>query len=142
MLVFCSDFLLLVLKDIMVQRPDLRIVLMSATVNAELFSRYFHSCPIINIPGENHSFLLSCHIHCFKSLFSVFLILKCFSIQVQGASLQSGKVRIYTRTMIPMDYKERPMRFKREKTWKMSLFCAVSTPVEFAFQKTKMTQHA
>uniref|UniRef100_A0A8D0FNL5 Putative ATP-dependent RNA helicase DHX57 n=1 Tax=Strix occidentalis caurina TaxID=311401 RepID=A0A8D0FNL5_STROC len=52
-----SDFLLLVLKDIMVQRPDLRIILMSATLNAELFSQYFHSCPIINIPGEKHSFL-------------------------------------------------------------------------------------
>ncbi|KFQ68294.1 Putative ATP-dependent RNA helicase DHX57, partial [Phaethon lepturus] len=47
-----SDFLLLVLKDIMVQRPDLRIILMSATLNAELFSQYFHSCPIINIPGQ------------------------------------------------------------------------------------------
>ncbi|KAM9298490.1 putative ATP-dependent RNA helicase DHX57 isoform 2-T3 [Morus bassanus] len=47
-----SDFLLLVLKDIMVQRPDLCIILMSATLNAELFSQYFHSCPIINIPGR------------------------------------------------------------------------------------------
>ncbi|KAK2531834.1 Dhx57 [Columba guinea] len=47
-----SDFLLLILKDIMVQRPDLRIILMSATLNAELFSQYFHSCPIINIPGR------------------------------------------------------------------------------------------
>ncbi|KAM8809719.1 putative ATP-dependent RNA helicase DHX57 isoform 2-T2 [Eudromia elegans] len=47
-----SDFLLLVLKDVMLQRPDLRVVLMSATLNAELFSRYFQSCPIINIPGR------------------------------------------------------------------------------------------
>ncbi|KGL77564.1 Putative ATP-dependent RNA helicase DHX57, partial [Tinamus guttatus] len=47
-----SDFLLLVLKDVMLQRPDLRIILMSATLNAELFSQYFQSCPIINIPGR------------------------------------------------------------------------------------------
>ncbi|XP_048337698.1 putative ATP-dependent RNA helicase DHX57 [Sphaerodactylus townsendi] len=47
-----SDFLLLVLKDIMVQRPDLRIILMSATLNAELFSQYFNSCPVVNIPGR------------------------------------------------------------------------------------------
>uniref|UniRef100_A0A8C8RDX7 Putative ATP-dependent RNA helicase DHX57 n=1 Tax=Pelusios castaneus TaxID=367368 RepID=A0A8C8RDX7_9SAUR len=47
-----SDFLLLVLKDIMFQRPDLRIILMSATLNAELFSQYFNSCPVINIPGR------------------------------------------------------------------------------------------
>ncbi|KFQ29672.1 Putative ATP-dependent RNA helicase DHX57, partial [Mesitornis unicolor] len=47
-----SDFLLLVLKDVMVQRPDLRVILMSATLNAELFSQYFQSCPIINVPGR------------------------------------------------------------------------------------------
>ncbi|KAK1171604.1 putative ATP-dependent RNA helicase DHX57 isoform X1 [Acipenser oxyrinchus oxyrinchus] len=47
-----SDFLLLVLKDIMIQRPDLRIILMSATLNAELFSQYFYTCPTINIPGR------------------------------------------------------------------------------------------
>ncbi|XP_060610498.2 putative ATP-dependent RNA helicase DHX57 [Anolis sagrei] len=47
-----SDFLLLILKDIMMQRPDLRIILMSATLNAELFSQYFNSCPVVNIPGR------------------------------------------------------------------------------------------
>ncbi|XP_029450233.1 putative ATP-dependent RNA helicase DHX57 isoform X3 [Rhinatrema bivittatum] len=47
-----SDFLLLVLKDVMVQRPDLCIVLMSATLNAELFSQYFKSAPVVNIPGR------------------------------------------------------------------------------------------
>ncbi|XP_053099073.1 putative ATP-dependent RNA helicase DHX57 [Hemicordylus capensis] len=47
-----SDFLLLVLKDIMLKRPDLRIILMSATLNAELFSQYFNSCPVVNIPGR------------------------------------------------------------------------------------------
>ncbi|MEE6474954.1 hypothetical protein FKM82_010549 [Ascaphus truei] len=47
-----SDFLLLVLKDVMVQRPDLRIILMSATLNAELFSQYFNSCPVVHIPGR------------------------------------------------------------------------------------------
>ncbi|XP_044284690.1 putative ATP-dependent RNA helicase DHX57 isoform X2 [Varanus komodoensis] len=47
-----SDFLLLVLKDIMLQNPDLRVILMSATLNAELFSQYFNSCPIVNIPGR------------------------------------------------------------------------------------------
>lgn len=36
----------------MVQRPDLKIILMSATLNADLFSQYFHSCPTIHIPGR------------------------------------------------------------------------------------------
>lgn len=47
-----SDFLLLVLKDILVQRPALQVILMSATLNAELFSAYFSACPIITIPGR------------------------------------------------------------------------------------------
>lgn len=55
LLAFFSDFLLLVLKDIMVQRPDLRILLMSATLNADLFSQYFNACPVVNIPGEKQS---------------------------------------------------------------------------------------
>uniref|UniRef100_A0A665WCC3 Putative ATP-dependent RNA helicase DHX57 n=1 Tax=Echeneis naucrates TaxID=173247 RepID=A0A665WCC3_ECHNA len=47
-----SDFLLLVLKDLIVQRPDLKIILMSATLNANLFSEYFYNCPSIHIPGR------------------------------------------------------------------------------------------
>ncbi|XP_055878293.1 putative ATP-dependent RNA helicase DHX57 [Biomphalaria glabrata] len=47
-----SDFLILVLKRLLVQRPDLRVILMSATINAKLFSEYFNNCPIINIPGQ------------------------------------------------------------------------------------------
>lgn len=47
-----SDFLLLVLKDLIVQRSDLKIILMSATLNAHLFSDYFYNCPSIHIPGQ------------------------------------------------------------------------------------------
>ncbi|XP_006839440.1 PREDICTED: putative ATP-dependent RNA helicase DHX57 [Chrysochloris asiatica] len=47
-----SDFLLLVLKDILLQRPTLQVILMSATLNAELFSEYFNFCPVITIPGR------------------------------------------------------------------------------------------
>lgn len=47
-----SDFLLLVLKDLIIQRPDLKIILMSATLNANLFSEYFYNCPTVHIPGR------------------------------------------------------------------------------------------
>uniref|UniRef100_A0A8C5NG69 RNA helicase n=1 Tax=Gouania willdenowi TaxID=441366 RepID=A0A8C5NG69_GOUWI len=47
-----SDFLLLVLKDLIVQRPEVKIILMSATLNADLFSHYFFNCPTIHIPGQ------------------------------------------------------------------------------------------
>ncbi|KAJ0012415.1 hypothetical protein NQD34_016749 [Periophthalmus magnuspinnatus] len=49
-----SDFLLLVLKDLIVQRPDLKIILMSATLNASLFSEYFYNCPTVHIPGRTY----------------------------------------------------------------------------------------
>eukprot|EP00057_Strongylocentrotus_purpuratus_P028270 XP_011682744.1 PREDICTED: putative ATP-dependent RNA helicase DHX57 [Strongylocentrotus purpuratus] len=47
-----SDFLMMVLRDMLPQRPDLRVILMSATLNADLFSSYFFNCPVINIPGK------------------------------------------------------------------------------------------
>ncbi|XP_054809447.1 DExH-box ATP-dependent RNA helicase DExH5, mitochondrial isoform X2 [Prosopis cineraria] len=46
-----EDFLLIVLKDLLPRRPELRLVLMSATLDAELFSSYFGGAPVINIPG-------------------------------------------------------------------------------------------
>ncbi len=46
-----SDFLITVLKDLLPERSDLKVVLMSATLNADLFSRYFFNCPKIEIPG-------------------------------------------------------------------------------------------
>ncbi|CAL2239012.1 unnamed protein product [Prunus armeniaca] len=46
-----EDFLLIVLKDLLPRRRDLRLVLMSATLNAELFSNYFGGAPTIHIPG-------------------------------------------------------------------------------------------
>lgn len=47
-----SDFLLLVLKDIVMQRATLQVILMSATLDAGLFSKYFSYCPVITIPGK------------------------------------------------------------------------------------------
>ncbi|XP_066141105.1 putative ATP-dependent RNA helicase DHX57 [Euwallacea fornicatus] len=47
-----SDFLLMILKDLLPIRKDLKVILMSATLNANLFSNYFGEIPIINIPGR------------------------------------------------------------------------------------------
>ncbi|XP_037630844.1 ATP-dependent DNA/RNA helicase DHX36 [Sebastes umbrosus] len=46
-----SDVLLVIVKDILKHRDDLTIILMSATLNAEKFSKYFDNCPMIHIPG-------------------------------------------------------------------------------------------
>lgn len=47
-----SDFLLIVLKELLKRRKDLKLVLMSATINADLFCKYFNNCPCIEIPGR------------------------------------------------------------------------------------------
>lgn len=49
-----SDFLLIILRDLVLKRPDIKLVLMSATLNAALFSSYFGDCPCIEIPGFTH----------------------------------------------------------------------------------------
>ncbi|XP_052199353.1 DExH-box ATP-dependent RNA helicase DExH1 isoform X2 [Diospyros lotus] len=46
-----EDFLLIILRDLLPRRPDLRLILMSATINADLFSKYFDNAPTIHIPG-------------------------------------------------------------------------------------------
>lgn len=47
-----SDFLLTILKDVVMKRSDLHLILMSATVDCDKFSRYFNRCPVVNIPGR------------------------------------------------------------------------------------------
>lgn len=47
-----SDFLLVVLRRLMQKRPDLKLILMSATVEAQRFSTYLGGVPVLNIPGR------------------------------------------------------------------------------------------
>ncbi|KAI8603081.1 P-loop containing nucleoside triphosphate hydrolase protein [Dissophora ornata] len=49
-----SDFLLIILRDLIRARKDLKLILMSATINSEFFSGYFDGCPVIEIPGFTH----------------------------------------------------------------------------------------
>ncbi|KIK71157.1 hypothetical protein GYMLUDRAFT_66365 [Collybiopsis luxurians FD-317 M1] len=49
-----SDFLLIVLKSLLEQRSDLKVVLMSATVDAEKISEYFGGCPMLHVPGRTY----------------------------------------------------------------------------------------
>ncbi|TPX60790.1 hypothetical protein PhCBS80983_g01504 [Powellomyces hirtus] len=49
-----SDFLLMVLRDLLATNPTLKLILMSATLNAGLFQDYFadHHTPRIHVPGR------------------------------------------------------------------------------------------
>ncbi|KAF2839488.1 ATP-dependent RNA helicase A [Patellaria atrata CBS 101060] len=47
-----TDFLLIVLRSLMIRRPELKVILMSATVDAERFSSYLDGAPIVTVPGR------------------------------------------------------------------------------------------
>uniref|UniRef100_A0A8C5EQ23 ATP-dependent RNA helicase DHX15 n=1 Tax=Gouania willdenowi TaxID=441366 RepID=A0A8C5EQ23_GOUWI len=49
-----TDILMGVLKEVVRQRPDLKVIVMSATLDAGKFQVYFDSCPLLTIPGRTH----------------------------------------------------------------------------------------
>lgn len=47
-----TDVLFCLLKKTLKKRPDLKVIVTSATLDAEKFSVYFNKCPIFSIPGR------------------------------------------------------------------------------------------
>ncbi|CCF59307.1 hypothetical protein KAFR_0G02760 [Kazachstania africana CBS 2517] len=47
-----TDVLFALLKEAGKKRPDLKVIITSATLDSAKFSKYFLDCPIINIPGK------------------------------------------------------------------------------------------
>lgn len=47
-----TDVLLGLMKEIMRQRQDLKVVVMSATLDAEKFQTYFEGAPLLKVPGR------------------------------------------------------------------------------------------
>lgn len=47
-----TDVLFALLKKTLKRRPDLKIIVTSATLDADKFSEYFNQCPIFSIPGR------------------------------------------------------------------------------------------
>jgi pre-mRNA-splicing factor ATP-dependent RNA helicase DHX38/PRP16 len=47
-----TDILFGIFKGIVARRRDFRLIVTSATMNAEKFSEFFGNCPIFNIPGR------------------------------------------------------------------------------------------
>uniref|UniRef100_A0A673JEF0 RNA helicase n=1 Tax=Sinocyclocheilus rhinocerous TaxID=307959 RepID=A0A673JEF0_9TELE len=50
-----TDFLLVVLRDVVQAYPDVRIILMSATIDTTMFRDYFFNCPVIEVHGRAHA---------------------------------------------------------------------------------------
>jgi pre-mRNA-splicing factor ATP-dependent RNA helicase DHX16 len=49
-----TDILLALVKDLARERPDLKLLISSATMNAQKFADYFDEAPIFNIPGRRY----------------------------------------------------------------------------------------
>ncbi|XP_074598255.1 DEAH-box helicase 15 isoform X2 [Brevipalpus obovatus] len=49
-----TDILMGVLKQVITKRVDLKIVVMSATLDAGKFQNYFDDAPLLNVPGRTH----------------------------------------------------------------------------------------
>ena len=49
-----TDVLFGLLKGIVKRRPDLKLIVTSATLDANKFSEYFFGCPIFTIPGRTY----------------------------------------------------------------------------------------
>ena len=46
------DFLLGYLKQLLVKRPELKLIITSATIDVEQFSKYFANAPIVSVSGR------------------------------------------------------------------------------------------
>merc|ERR1719195_220019 len=49
-----TDVLFGLLKEVIKRRPDLKVVIMSATMDAQKMQGYFDNAPLLNIPGRTH----------------------------------------------------------------------------------------
>lgn len=47
-----TDILMGLLKEVAKNRPDIKIVIMSATLDAGKFQQYFDGCPLMSVPGR------------------------------------------------------------------------------------------
>ncbi|QLG71276.1 hypothetical protein HG535_0B03150 [Zygotorulaspora mrakii] len=49
-----TDILMGLLKQVVIRRPDLKLIIMSATLDAEKFQSYFHNAPLLAVPGRTY----------------------------------------------------------------------------------------
>lgn len=47
-----TDVILLIIKKVLRMKPSLKVILMSATMDAKQFSEYFLDCPVIKVAGR------------------------------------------------------------------------------------------
>ncbi|KAJ1362716.1 hypothetical protein KIN20_022375 [Parelaphostrongylus tenuis] len=49
-----TDFILIILREMLREYADLRVILMSATIDTKMFINFFGGCPVIEMEGRTH----------------------------------------------------------------------------------------
>uniref|UniRef100_T1JBZ2 RNA helicase n=1 Tax=Strigamia maritima TaxID=126957 RepID=T1JBZ2_STRMM len=49
-----TDFVMVVLRDMVMTYQHMRLILMSATIDTSMFSNYFNNCPIVEVLGRSY----------------------------------------------------------------------------------------
>ena len=49
-----TDILMALLKNVAERRPELKVIIMSATLDAQKFQKYFNNAPLLVVPGRTH----------------------------------------------------------------------------------------
>ena len=49
-----TDVLMGLLQEVLPKRPELKLIVMSATLDAEKFQKYFNGAPLMKVPGRTH----------------------------------------------------------------------------------------
>ena len=65
-----TDILMGLLKEVVQRRPDLKIIIMSATLDAQKFQRYFNDAPLLAVPGtpDAGGWPEVCSVRCMESV--------------------------------------------------------------------------
>lgn len=75
-----TDFLLVVLRDVVQAYPEIRVILMSATIDTSMFCEYFFNCPIVEVFGRTYPVQGKSLIELSGTAFVFILSVICFKI--------------------------------------------------------------
>lgn len=84
-----TDILLALMRALLLQRPDFRLILMSATINVQAYSDYFGGAPIIQASNSELSASLRSSINCMAFIEAEDLRWSCCLPRLQGKHRRS-----------------------------------------------------
>ena len=104
-----TDFLIVVLKQLLDFRSDLKLILMSASLDAAVFSKYFDQSPVVSVQGRSHNVtemyleqiveMLNFHSHSLTSLetedTNLMLVAKLVHAIHNSESIEDGAILVF-----------------------------------------------